>query len=506
MAWGNIFTATAAIATSFAAVMSFLSIRQVRQIHQNSNIFVRRHATVEFVSDPNRGISARSRAIRPIIQARKEEQFRQIEEIFSLSQLRDQLALRQALESEITTRSYISSDLLKDVAAETKPIIYRYLFIKPYEIDGDEDRLMTEFFNLLEDIANGVHSGIYDVYVLNRMYGGLILRSYHDGVHWLNWLRRHWGHRFYDQTEQLVDELIRINNFEKYQITKFKVMLFSFWRGKLLPHIGVTKHLQRDEKLLDRRKLERAIHQIGLREFGDHIQSMSAIQQLIIREIPKRDIAKLQSKVDKLVLSTLQRSEGVWPVGIATRIGLTDPDIGERIEEWRKRMEKNWECLLAAFSVDARKKETLVGIVATRRMLNDSEESKVWDRDISSAISGLGIDPENATAFYEKIGLPTIEKDGIRIDYNKIAILRSLMVDPAYRKSVSNQPIGRSLFRAGLKKIREEWGRVCLLSVLADSPVTENAIRIYRSEGGQYLGTAYDRGDPKGHLMHFFLF
>ena len=233
---------------------------------------------------------------------------------------------------------------------------------------------------------------------------------------------------------------------------------------------------------------------------------MAAIQQLLIREIPKRDMGKLQSKVDKLILTILQKSEGVWPVGITTPTGVSDPDIGGRIEEWRKRMETNWECLLGAYSINAQKEEKLVGIVATRRMANDSDEAKVWDKDISSAIRGLGIEDQDVAAFYEKIGLPVTEKDGIKIDYDKIAILRSLMVDPAYRKSLSNQPVGRYLFRAGLQKIREDWGRACLLSVLADSPVTENAIRIYQSEGGQYLGTAYDRGDLEGHLMHFFLF
>jgi ribosomal protein S18 acetylase RimI-like enzyme len=486
-AWPNVLSALAGTASAFLA---FKTVRASERQSASEANSMRSLATMEFVTDNSRHLSTMRRAA-----------FQAKLNYLRGRQQSDDPALQLWSENGEASDLGFQMQPLQNVhpraSRKFREISRKNQSLRQcsYTYDETPHTEIAVLFNRLEEISAGVRLGVFDIDTLDSLYGGLIKNSYRQFSDWVSWLRRHLGGRFFDQLDLVLDELIIRDT-----------AIFKLSEPRALAHLLIRARIKLVKDILSNRDLRKQLTQkqtltlltrYGLSHSAQRAILRSAKNTQLNFDATIRTTIPARRSVKRLFEMALIESENTWPVALASTSGQTNTDT----ESWLRHVEDTSSCYLVCF---ARRwgglRKTVVGFLAVSDGDEILQQKARWQSEFRSATKGL------SRSDLLGLSLPLEKADDTDLDLSKVAQIRYFYVHPDYRGSSKGQGIGRMLLRQALRYIRSELNKTPMLSVLADTHFTAAAVRLYRAEGGHYLGTYRDLNDPKRNLLHQYIF
>ncbi|MDP2816137.1 MAG: hypothetical protein Q8O19_05600 [Rectinemataceae bacterium] len=509
------FGASSSLATCLAAYLAYRSVKQVSKISDRQELNRVRQSTIEFVNNPESGLPALARVAAKEVDANLP--IRACDEDLLKAQLKSSVEAGYIPEFSI-------SDAEISMAAkhcrERIPLPYsgllspnitfffnRLIAFRPYRDAAEPDKSITDLFNKIEDISNGVQHDIFDAEVLDRMYGGLMNACYRRHSDWMAWVKRKYGPRFYDQSEIIFDKLIWVNS-PVYLLARRRVVLFllsrvdlSAWRfvWRILVHRDVGR-TYRDRKglgrILERHAVDR--HETAIRKRA-YAPEVTFAQNT---KLQRKQIKKLQ----RLFYAGVESSQGRWP----RELSLERHDILGGVADWLSRSEKDWESFFIAERQIGYRKE-IVGFIAIANSISDETDRAQWGAELARTIRSHCSDGQaDLYKLLGEMGIPSLEqqdkKSDVIIDISALSPIKAHYVTSEVSSQRNNLPVGRTLLRKAIHHIRHELGKVPIVVVGADDEFGARAMRLYIGEGAHFVGTARDMGRQDGRPVHVFIF
>lgn len=367
---------------------------------------------------------------------------------------------------------------------------------------SEEDNKLSNFLNLLEEIANGVNTRIFDFQILNKMYGGLFLSSYTRLAFFIRRCRRQIGKgksfRLYDQLEILVDRLL------EYQGAAFttytpRTMARLFFLGPRFWPLMLRRFNTYDA----------LVAELAKRDLLDRASEIanSAIHDDVFFLIVPGERAKKKRTFDGLVnlyKEVYASTNGVWPI-----FDRGNSNHNESVKEWVTSRLVDADCMILALQRRLFRRSAIIGAVGLRSLNRASDADHAhWNSDILSAIEDFSVDLSDQAEFLHGFGVP-ISQTNINgsakkwiVDPDRLTILHALAVSPEWK----GRHVGRRLFRHAISYAHLKMQKTVLLNVIADEPAMESAIALYDSEGGDFIGSHQDWGRLEFHRMYMYIF
>ncbi|MBO6815719.1 MAG: hypothetical protein JJ891_12715 [Rhizobiaceae bacterium] len=503
-----IFTMISSISAAAAAFFSYNSITQVREQSKLQFSQQVRTKTLEVLGDPNNGIPSLARksdqsrlAQYPILKLNLTE----IDKELSLNQRgfseKSIAKFKYSIEKKLPFGYYDNSQA--KIAFE----INRYLLAQPFKDGSDERKACADVLNRIEDIATSANIGVLDLEMINQMYGNLLIRVFRENSEFYSFGKRKYGLRTYDQTDTMIDKLIEFDS-ARYQLFRFQVLIYLVSKGKMARsfvfEIMRNPSRWRQERSLN--SLQRAITNRGLSIYLSQITLRARIANFNFSSVSTttKFLARRSNRkaLYKLFRRAYIESGDVWPVNFQSNEAHYQ---SKKTVDWVSKVGSKWDyhilCTKKSFF-----REQFVGFIALMESEKILSDEKRWLSEITSGLRDFSTGNET-TIFkrVEELGIPVFAKNGNNtIDFSKMCMIKSLYVTD--RHNARGQAIGRKLLRKMLAFARYDLGKIPFLTVIADSKFTEQAIKLYVSEGGAYLGTTRDDLKSENHLMHIFIF
>jgi hypothetical protein len=509
------FTLAASFATCISAYFSLKSILQVAALSRIQSMTQKRSSTVSYITDNSYNLSTLSnKAIRLVSQHQptRNSSDDYFNEHFNLQEYTLPASTKQRIINKIRQR--VPLNYTQGIPHDLVNILNETCLINVViNYSRETDRALIDLFNRLEEISNGVNTEIFDVDLVNEMYGGLISIVYLDHIEWIVLTKRKLGFRIYDQFDNLYTLLLERNT-EQFCLTKITFLLRLILHSKSGFNLAlkVFRNKGKMKHTLNRKQLRKFLIDTSSIDLYNFVCEKSKDKNIRFKEyyFKNRISRRSKTKLKKLFLDSLIASNGEWPVGIVEyRRGrkLKPEDIeDEEISQWVSDLTKVWDYTYIAYNKKFLSTEYIGAIsVSTSETLCLTPER--FSDEILSAVSSMHENNFDAQCrLLKNAQIPfTVSFGEATIDVSKMALIRSLYVTTQYRDN-SNYSIGRKLLRNAISYCRNNLHLIPFLTVLADSEYTEKAISLYVAEGGSFIGTCRDRNDPNGHLMHIFIF
>jgi len=499
------FSAAASVAAGLTAFLSFLSIRQMRKFNEQEHIYNIKAKTIDYVGDSEVGIASLSR--KPHKFYKKHYSFLGLssDEIIKMLKLDAEHNQVKLAMRHIQSRTPMQFGPTKFSSAK----INKMLVTKPFVSPSEADEAISKLMNKMEDIANGVNTGLLDIDLIDFMYGGMISTLYRRHSEWISFVKRIYGFRTYDQFDTLIDKLL-YRSCSEYSFFRFRVIVKLFFCGSQGRNLAwnIVRHSDRWKNHLSRNAFMQLIERYSLNKHLNFFSKHCLNSSIFIDKI--RPIAALkknkrmkQSFMD-LFHDCIICSNGVWPVGLQydrENNNKLDQDV---FNNWYGYITDYTDYFVAANN----SKKRLIGFIGISGSQNLQKNASRWQEEIFSALQDtLSLTRDEASSYLSKLGVPVIGiGEKLEVDLQKVAMLKTFYVHQDFRKENCRLSIGRLMLRRAISFCRNELNCVPMLTVLADTEFTEKAISLYVAEGASYLGFTFDAGDVNNHKVHVFIF
>ncbi|MEU4163470.1 DUF4760 domain-containing protein [Actinoplanes sp. NPDC026670] len=125
-------------------------------------------------------------------------------ETFALEQIR--IKRQSTLEHLATTMSH-RQDVAKEVPPDTDPVAVRD-FCKDADSNSPNGRLLRNYLNYYENLASGINCDVFDIDVVARTSGTIIVRVFDAYKEFIYRIRKATGHSLaYSELEELAEKL-----------------------------------------------------------------------------------------------------------------------------------------------------------------------------------------------------------------------------------------------------------------------------------------------------------